>query len=257
MSEPFEQALRKAMIFLGRVVEAVIGKAKEAKVQVGSRGGMQPIISVEGMLDTGRIKELIESSIQKMMEIQLPDLTGKVALEIGEGPASYGARLLARRADEAIAVEIGGASIGMQGDISRGYVLRGNISALPFGNAKFPYVIARLATPFQGDMSRAINEIGRILVPGGQGVLVDYHPFGLYGRRGTGRLRPAESGIHCFEDYYRHSKKTGLRVVDIREVFVDEGMRGLFHEEEIQAYRHLKGTPLIVFIFFYKPRRKG
>ncbi len=217
---------------------------------------MQPVMSVESLLDYNRIKDLIESSIQKVMEAQIPDLKDRVTLEMGEGPAAYGSRLLARQAKMAVAVEVGGASVGMQGDISRGYIVRSKASALPFADEIFAYILARLATPFQGDMASSIREIGRILLPGGQGVLIDYHPFGLYSRRGTDRLRPAVSGVHRFEDYYRLCKTAGLRVVNVREIFVDESMRKYFSEKEIQAYRNLKGTPLIAFLFFYKPKLK-
>jgi SAM-dependent methyltransferase len=256
MSEQLEQALRRAMLFLGHVVESAIGQAKKAKVQVGARSGMQPILSVESLLDAGRIKEVIEASTYKVLDKKMPDLKGAMAMEIGEGPASYGQRLLSHGAGLAFSLEIGGASSERQGDVSRGYVIRGNANAMPFEDAKFSYVIARMATPFQGDLVRCLREIGRITLPGGQGVLIDYHPFGLYGRRGHGRLRPAESFVHGVEDYYKLVRTAGLRVLDIGEIFVDDGMRKLFHEHEIQAYRNLKGTPLVMFVYFFKPKRK-
>jgi hypothetical protein len=52
-------------------------------------------------------------------------------------------------------------------------------------------------------------------------------------------------------------RKGGMRVVDVKEAFIDEGSRGFFREEEIQAYRNLKGTPLLTFLFVYKPKGKG
>lgn len=256
MSDAFEQALRKAMVFLGRTIEAAIGKARQAKAQVGGLSGVQPIMSVEGQLSQVRIKELIDISVQRAIEGKMPDVAGKVVMEVAEGPASYGSRFLSRSAEIAISVEIGGASIGRQGDISRGYVIRGSVASLPFKDGRFPYILARLATPLQGDMVRAVKEIGRLLAPGGQGTLVDYHPFGPYSRRGAGRLRPAESGIHRFEDYYRCFRTAGLRVVDVGEVFIDDQMRKYFSEDEIRAYRELKGSAFLILIYFYKPRGK-
>lgn len=254
MSKSFEDTLRKAMEALGRFVESVIGKAKQAKVQVSTRGGVQPILSIESQFSFGRIRDLIEASIQKVMANSIPDLKGGMALEVGEGPAAYGSRMLSAQAKMAVGVEIGGGSVGRQGDISRGFVVRAPLARLPFSGAIFTYFMARLATTLQGDVVRAVREIGRILAPGGQGVIIDYHPFGLYAKRGAGRVRPPDSGIHKLEDYYRLCRQASLRVVDVREVFIDEGMRQLFKDEEIYAYRNLKGTPLLIFLFVYKPK---
>lgn len=244
------------MVALGRLVESAIGKARHARVQVGSRGGVRPLLSLEDQLALKRVRDIIDAATQRVISDSIPDLQGGVALEVGEGPVLYGSRLLACQAGKVIGVEIGGASIGRQGDISRGYVIRGAASRLPFENGRFSYFLARMATVFQGDVIRAIREMDRVLARGGQGVLIDYHPFGPYATRGAGRLRPAGSGIRKFEDYYSVLKQSGLLVVNVREVFVDEQMRKLFHEDEVPAYRNLKGAPLLVFLFVYKPRGK-
>lgn len=254
MAETLEQGLRRAMEALGRVVERTINRAKTTRVQVNSRSGVQPILSLESQLNLSRIRDLIDASVQKVTADAIPDLKESAALEVGEGPAAYVARLLNCRAKIAIGVEIGGGSVGRQGDTSRGFVLRGQLSRLPFNDNSFGYFLARLATPFTGDFQRAAKELGRILVPGGQGVIVDYHPFGLYAKRGANRIRPVDSGVHKFEDYYQLCRQAGMRIIDVREAFVDENLRQTFREEEIQAYRNLKGTPLLIFIFVYKPK---
>jgi len=254
MSMSFEQAMRRAMEALGHVVESVIGKAKQATVQVSTRGGVQPILSVESQIPASRIRDIIEASTQKVLSSALPDLKGKAALEVGEGPVSWSGRLLGANAALVLGVEVGGGSVGRQGDSSRGFVVRGNVAKLPIENDRFNYVVARLATQLQGDMVRAFRELSRVMSPGSQGVFVDYHPFGLYAKRGAARVRPADSGVQRIEDYYRFCRQVGLRVVDVRESFIDETSRQLFREEEIAAYRNLKGTPLLIFLFVYKPK---
>jgi SAM-dependent methyltransferase len=241
---------------LGRVVEKAIGRAKRAKVQVGSRGGVQPVLSLESQLSTLRIKELIDEATKAIVAEAIPDIMGEPALEICEGPASYASRLLGANAATAVSVEIGGALTEKQGDLTRGFVVQAKPSRLPFAGQSFRYIVGRLATPHQGDVVKGIAEIGRVLKPGGQGIIVDYHPFGLYAKRGSSRMRSMESTIRKFEDYYRLCRKAGLRVVDLREVFIDETMRSMFSEEEIGAYRSLKGTPLVAFLFLYKLRKK-
>lgn len=257
MAKTFEEVLRRAMFVLGQLVEALIGKARQARTQVGSRGGVQPVLSLENQLSFARIRGLIDAATQKAIADAIPDLKGGMALEVGEGPVLYGARLLVCQAKKVVGVEIGGGSVGRQGDISRGYVVRGDVAHLPFGSGRFNYVLARLATVFQGDVTRAIREVGRVLARGGQGLIIDYHPFGLYATRGTTRLRPAESGVHRLEDYYHICKQAGVRVVDVREAMIDEGVRGLFEEGEIHVYRGLKGTPLLIFLFVYRPKGTG
>lgn len=254
MTKSFEHTMRRAMEALGHVVESVIGKAKQATVQVSTRGGVQPILSVESQLSASRIRDIIELSTQKVLSGILPDLKGKTALEVGEGPVSWAGKLLGAQANLVVGVEVGGGSVGRQGDSSRGFVLRGQVARLPFEKDRFSYVLARLATQLQGDMMRALRELSRVMAPGAQGVLVDYHPFGLYAKRGASRVRPADSGIQRLEDYYRFCRQAGLRVVDVREAFVDEAARQFFREGEIGAYRNLKGTPILVFLFVYKPK---
>ena len=256
MSPTIVNILRESMEFLGRIVEALIGKAKNAKVQVSVRGGTQPVLSLESQLQQTRIRELIESASQKILWNTVPTLKGVSAIEIGEGQPVYSARLLACQAKVAMGVEIGSALVSRQGDASRGFVVRSSITRFPFRNESFSYFLARFATQYQGDLARALQELGRVLVPGGQGVVVDYHPFGLYAKKGTHRARPAESGVHRFEDYYRLCRQVGFRVVDVREVFIDEQLRQFFKEEEIHAYRNLKGTPLLILLFVYKPKGK-
>lgn len=256
MAETFEQSLRRAMEALGRIVEKLIGKAKQARVQVESRGGVQPLLSLESQLTPARVRELVEAATQRVIANVMPELTEQATLEVGEGPPLYGPRMLGQKAQTAIGVEISGAESSVQGDPSRGFVLRAQPARLPFAGNRFAYILGRLATAAQGDMVRVVHELGRVLAPGGQGVIVDYHPYGLYAKRGIHRLRPAESTIRKIEDYYRLCKLAGVRVVDLKEALIEDDMRPLFKEDEIGAYRALKGTPFLVFIFIYKPKQR-
>jgi hypothetical protein len=68
-------------------------------------------------------------------------------------------------------------------------------------------------------------------------------------------MKSIESNLRKFEEYYRLCRKAGLRVVNLREAFVEDSMRSLFAEGEISAYRSLKNTPILAFFFVYKLRR--
>lgn len=254
MGQELEVRLKKAMVLFGRAVEATIARFRRARVHVETRGGIQPLLALESQLPLEKVHELIAAGEDKILHACLPKLSDKRALEIAEGPVRFLSPLIKRGAKLVMGVEIGGGTVGKQGDLSRGFIVRGLPTMLPFSAALFDYVVARLATAFQGELSTTLREMGRVLVAGGQGVLIDYHPFGLYAKSGPERLRPPTSPVRGIEDYYKLARAAGLRVVDLREASVDTDVRSRFAPEILNAYRALKGTPLIVALFLYKPR---
>lgn len=256
MSKGLEKTLKSFMESTGRLIERAIGQAQKAKVQVGTRGGLQPILSLESLLGTNKIRELIDLSTERILFPAVPDLKEGISLDVGEGPPQLLEKFLEKGSQTAVGLEIGGGSRGKQGDVNKGYVVRGSAVSIPFADDFFHYIVVRLATPFQGDILRVMKEIGRVNVPGGQGVLIDYHPYGLYAKKGSNRLRSVESSIRGAEDYYRICRAAGLRVVDLRESFIDENLRSSFEEENISSYRSVKGSALAIYLFFYKPRMR-
>lgn len=256
MSESFEDFLKKVMAGTGRLVEKIIGEAHKAKVSVGTRGGLKPILSLESQFTPAKLREMIAAATERICVPAIPEMKGQSALEIGDGPSFLAPRFMSMQARMALGFEIGGTPSLRQGDSTRGYVARGHASALPFEKELFDYIGARLATSLQGDVIKAVKEIGRVLSPGGQGFFADFHPFGLYAKKGTERMRAVESTVRGMEDYYKVCRSAGLRIVDLREAFIDETFRSLFAGEEIQAYRNVKGSPLLIFVFFFKPKGK-
>jgi SAM-dependent methyltransferase len=256
MPSSFESSLKSLMVGIGHLIEKIIGEAQKAKVSVGGRSGLKPILSLESQFLPAKVSQIITVAIERVCTPLIPNLKGQVAVEIGEGPHLFLSRFIGQQARVPVGCEIKSSPVSRQGDSSRGYLVRGVPASLPFDKDFFEYVVARLATHLQGDIIRAIKEIGRVTSPGGQGFLVDFHPFGLYAKSGGDRLRPVESTIRGIEDYYKVFRSAGLRIVDIRESFIDESFRNLFEGEEIQSYRNVKGTPMVIFIFFFKPRTK-
>lgn len=254
MSKGYEKHLKSAMTTAGKFLERAIGHAQKAKAQVGQRGGVQPILSLESLLGMNKISELISASVERYVIPAVPELAGRTAIDLGEGPPQMLKRFAEREARLSLGYEIGGGSLGHQGDAKAGYVVRGKPQNIPVSDNFFDYAVLRLATPLQGDILRVMKEAGRILAPGGQGVLIDYHPYGMYAKKGPERLRAIESSIRGIEDYYRICRTSGLRVVDVREAFIDENVRSMFNEETQAAFRTVKGSPLTMVLFIYKPR---
>jgi ubiquinone/menaquinone biosynthesis C-methylase UbiE len=256
MSKSLEDGLRQFMTWLGHLIERGIGEAKKAKVSVGTRGGVQPILSLESQLPVAKIQQMITAATERIYLPVIPHLDGKCTLEIGEGKPVFAQQFLQKQARLVVEANISEASSVAQGDASRGYVVNAQTGAVPFADNFFDYIVGRLGTGSQGDIVKSVKEMGRVLMPGGQGVFIDFHPFGLFSRKGAQRMLAVESTIRGLEDYYKICRSAELRIVNLREAFIDENLRSVFSHGEIQSYRNVKGTPLLLFIFFFKPRTK-
>jgi hypothetical protein len=87
----------------------------------------------------------------------------------------------------------------------------------------------------------------------GEAIAVDFHPFGMFAKKGASRLKPIESTVKGLEDYYRICKTAGFRVINIREGLIDENLRPFFvTEAEKQSFRMIKESPLLIFLFLKK-----
>ncbi len=249
------KGLEKGVGFLGRVVEKLVGQAKKAKEKVGTEtSGLHPIMALESRLSLAKIRQLIDLVGDRFMMQTLPPLREKTVLELGENPLRFQKTILEKKpkvfcgmvVDDNLPTLLAPAS---------SLVLKGNLKSIPFENDFFDCVVAHIATPHQGDVVSAFKEIGRVLVPGGTGFILDYHPFGLYAKSGTGRMRSIQATIRGLEDYYKMCRVASLSITDMHEGFIDDTLRNQFAaSEEMNAFREIKGTPLVLFLQVTKKR---
>ncbi|MFH1653343.1 MAG: methyltransferase domain-containing protein [Pseudomonadota bacterium] len=256
MEQKIKKILKRFVLTLGNFVESVIEKFKKMKISVGKKSGLQPILSLESQLPDETILKIINDGAKRVLIEALPKMQGITTLEVADGGALVSEKLMQQGAKLALFCEIGNVA-GEQGDIGTGLKVKGGIANLPFNNAFFDYFVANLATPRQGDLNRGMKEFSRVLTPGGQGVIVDFHPYSMFAKEGSQRMRSIKTTINGIEDYYKLIKSTGLRVVNIRELFIDDKVRSFFAPDAIEAYRNLKGSPFLVFVYVYKPKGKG
>lgn len=108
------------------------------------------------------------------------DLAGRRVLEIGLGYGSLG-EALARRGADYHGLDIAPGPVrmmqhrlAMQGG-AVDQVRQGSALAMPFPDGTFDYVYAIGCLHHTGDLPRSINEVRRVLVPGGQAVVMVYH----------------------------------------------------------------------------------
>lgn len=260
MGKEFENVLRKGMIKLGHAVEAVIGHAQKAKGSVShvrSVRTVEPILAIESQLSMPKIKELISTSVERVVRPLVPNLIDKAAIEVCDGPTRFGAQLKEKGVATLVHVDIGGAAGGYPKELGASNVssIRASIRSLPFEDEFFDYCIANLATARQGDVIRSVKEIGRQIVLGGSTLIVDFHPFGMFAKKGNLRLRSPENVLRGVEDYYKICHAAGLNITAVKEAFIDETLRGFFETpEEKSAFRQLKDTP---FLIFFAATKKG
>lgn len=246
--------MRKGVLAAGHLVEQVINRAE--KLGGNLKGGSlstQPVLSLEGQISIPKLKELLNSTAEKVIVPAIPGLVDKTALEIREGQSVFAKFFKEKGASVATHVDMAGSAGAYAKGGSGINSLRSASTRLPFEDGFFDYVAALYSNQYQGDIVKAVKEFARVLSIAGDGIIVDFHPFGMYAKRGSLRLKPTESTIRGVEDYYRLCKSAGLRITSIRESFLDEELRPMFETEgEKAAFRMVKDTPLLIYLFVKK-----
>ncbi len=254
LNPKLEATLKKGIFRVGTFLEGAIQKAENFAAKIkGSTTEASPILSLEGQLSIPKLKELIVFSSDRVALSIVPSLVDKTALELREGQASVSLSFKEKGASIAVHVDIGGGA-GTYGKSQQGVSsVRGVPSNLPFENGFFDFIAANLATSNQGELSAAFRELARLLSISGEMLITDFHPFGMYAKRGQNRLKPPEASAKGVEDYVKMLKSYGLKVINLRESFIDDSVRSFFQtEEEKAAFRIVKETPLLLHIFVKK-----
>ena len=242
-----ERVPTKAGGFFGRLLETLAGQAKKAKGGLEGKSGLQPILALESRLPIPKLKQLIAFCGDRFLLQNLTQLKDKTVLEIGEGPLRFQKNIAEQKPKFLAGIVIDGVT--PQSLDPSSLLLKGTLKSIPFENQFFDFVVALLTTSHQGDVVSAFKEMGRILAPEGIGLIVDFHPFGLYAKTGTQRLRSIAATIRGLEDYYKMCRVAGLSIVDLHEGFVDDTLRNQFVTlPEMEAFREIKGTPLVLFL---------
>ena len=99
-------------------------------------------------------------------------------------------------------------------------LLQGNAHALPFGDAAFDTVVCTLGLCAIPDVDAAVNEMHRVLRPGGRLVLVDHVESSSRVARGVQRLLEVATvplaGEHFLRRPLNHLRATGFTVEDVQ-----------------------------------------
>lgn len=251
----WEDGLRKGIVAVGGLLEKVINKAESLSSASGltSRSSVQPVLSLEGQLALPKLKELINLTVDRMVASSIPGLIDRTAAEVREGPSSLAKTFREKGASLAVHIDMGmgAGSYGKpEADINS---IRSSPFCMPFEDGFFDLIVGHYASQYQRDIVKDIKELSRTLAISGEGIIVDFHPFGMFAKRGAVRLRPVESTIKGVEDYFRICKQASLKVQNVREAFFDESLRPFFAtDSEKQAFRIVKESPFLIFLYVKK-----
>jgi hypothetical protein len=248
-----EKHLRKGVFIIGSALETLIDQCGKFGERLGkSSVETQPVLSLEGQIPIPKLKEIINIISEKTVSSGITSLVDRTALEIKEGASIFASIFKAKGASVAMHVDMGGSS-GTYGKAAEVSSIRSAAHRLPFEDGFFDFITGIFSSQYQGDFVKIVKEFSRVMSISGEGVIVDFHPFGMYAKRGSLRLKPIEATTRGFEDYYKICKSSGLKIINVKESFFDESARPLFvEEEEKAAFRIVKDTPLLIYLFVKK-----
>lgn len=160
---------------------------------------------------------LMQAEQQAMTDL-LPDVTGRVVLDLACGTGRYMTLLRERGARHVIALDNSPHML----QALNGQSVLATLVALPFAANRADGVVCALAVGHLADLSPVLAEIARVLKPGGWALISDFHPFlFLTGRQRTftvnGKTFAVEHYAHLYSDILMSSQQAGLTIEHVRE----------------------------------------
>lgn len=154
----------------------------------------------------------------------LPDLRGKVVLDLACGTGRYGLLAEARGAKQVIGVDHSAAMLVASPLHQRALA---SADVVPLAARSIDIILCGLAFGHLPDIRPALREMGRILTPGGSAFISDIHPIiALNGAQRTftgtdGKIYAVEHYPHLYSDYHRAAREAGLKIVEVVEQSVE------------------------------------
>jgi malonyl-CoA O-methyltransferase len=153
----------------------------------------------------------------------LPAVAGLAALDAGCGTGRYMRRLRVLGASPVVGCD---RSAAMLAHAAESGLIRADLRQLPLASAAVDVVVCGLALNDVDDMPAVLDELARVLKPGGALVASLLHPRGAAeGWRRT-FATPAGTGEvpaywHAFDDVRQAAASAGLPIVDVRQPGLD------------------------------------
>jgi ubiquinone/menaquinone biosynthesis C-methylase UbiE len=178
---------------------------------------------------------------------------GRAVLDVGCGTGRHWAEILVSGPSELVGADATPemlARLRERHPGARTHVVKGEL--LPFADASFDVVVSTLTLGHLADLDRAVREWCRILRPGGEVLLTEYHPEAY--RRGLLRTFrhqettfEVENHLHPVAAILAAFERCGLRPTAMVERVVDERARPIYERADALAvWERARGIPLII-----------
>jgi len=188
--------------------------------------------------------EIEEQAMQQL----IPNVTGKVCLDLACGSGRY-LRRLQQQASLAIGCDITAAMLQHARDYKLNNLVQCGFFPLPFSDNSFDLITCGLAVGHCDDLAMLLSEAARVLCKKGSIVYSDFHPFASLS--GGHRIFTGTDGIkyylehytHLYSDHFNACKASGLEIHEIIEPLGGpQHQHGLKENPVVIAIRAEKNT---------------
>ncbi len=186
---------------------------------------------------------------------------GRVVVDVGCGTGRHWRTLLARDPARLAGYDV---SPGMLSILRKKYpaaetcLLHGHVLA-GLGAASCDLLISTLTMAHIPDLPAALTEWNRVLKPGGDLLITDYHPTAL-AKGGQRTFREGDQVIAVLNHLYPLPRvlaitgQLGLTELSITEKKIDDSMRPYYERQNaLPVYRRFLGVPIIYGLHLKKP----
>lgn len=162
---------------------------------------------------------LMQTEEQAMLAF-MPDLAGKVVLDLACGTGRYGLIALKRGATAVVELDNSPAMLGAN---TLPWRALATTETVPLSAHSVDVVLCGLALGHLPDLKSSLGEISRVLKPDGYALMSDFHPFlFLNGQRrtftaGSGKTYAVEHYPHLYAEYHHAAAQAGLQIDCIAE----------------------------------------
>jgi malonyl-CoA O-methyltransferase len=191
---------------------------------------------------------------QKAMVELFPEVHGRRVLDLACGTGRYTRLLAAARAAEVIALDN---SPRMLRQVTGGVRILASMVRLPFAQDTFDVVVSGLALGHAVELEPWMNEVARVLGPGGTLLYSDFHPeASLHGLRRSfsdrwNRRHTVPHCCHGLDSQRQAAVSAGLTVHVALELRAGIEFQEAFPGSD-EFYRRHFGTPLVLVVRAHK-----
>ena len=187
---------------------------------------------------------LMQAEESAMLSL-MPDLAGRVVLDLACGTGRYGLMAQQRGAKAVIGLDNSAAMLRAN---SLKHRALSTSEAIPLAGESVDVILCGLALGHLPQLESTMMEISRILKSGGCALISDFHPFiFLNGQRRTftapdGKTYAVEHYAHLYTDYHRAAGQAGLHIEQVVEPRLGQD----------NAVRFAQVTPIVIVYLLTK-----